>query len=123
MSKLILLNLFYLFCVLSISLAAVDSSSKSELVDANKTASSNDKKMIILDAKPVVKSPNARDLKQSESHIGILYPHYHHGHHGYHHHGLHHHGLHHHGLHHHGLHHHGLHHHGLYHHHYPLVFF
>lgn len=83
-----------LFCVLSIVLADLN---KPVTEEANKTTVINDKKMIILDAKPVLKSsnPNARDLKQSESHVGILYPHLPHFHHGYHHHGYHHHGYHH----------------------------
>ena len=87
MYKLILLNVVCLFCVLTIGLA---DQNKAEPIDANQTASTNDKRPIVLEAKAVMKTPNARDLKQSESHVGILYPHHPHYHHGYHHHGYHH---------------------------------
>ena len=78
MYKLILLNVVCLFCVLTIGLA---DQSKPDLIDANKTTSSSEKKPVVLEAKAIT----PRDLKQSESHVGILYPHHPHYHHAYHH--------------------------------------
>lgn len=86
MLKFLFLN-FCLFCFLSIGLAEQN---KSDQVDTNKTSAGNDKK-VVLEAEPVLKNtPRSIDLKQSESHLGVLYPfhpYYHHYGHKMHHYG------------------------------------